>query len=156
MKKKPNLSGIHEKEMLVWKPCSSLSNEDRNLRLFVFLTHTWLFIQLCFWPLKVDSYLFTACSKCSYSIEQALALLCINKHDIPVSLMNTNHYVPTPNEWSEEDKIIFEQAYNYHGKNFYKIKQCVNKFNFCWCVQKISLTFISTVCSSFPTNPKPA
>lgn len=101
MKKNPNLESIKEKEMLVWKPSRKINDED------------------------LDSFLFAACSKCSYTIEQALALLCYNKHDIQESLENTQHYVPAPNEWSDEDKILFEQAYNYHGKNFYKIKQCL-------------------------------
>ena len=36
-------------------------------------------------------------------------------------------YVPVPNEWTEEDKILFEQAYMFHGKNFTKIRQVVNR-----------------------------
>ena len=29
-------------------------------------------------------------------------------------------------EWSMEDKVLFEQAYTYHGKNFRKIQQLVS------------------------------
>lgn len=101
MQKNPKLENLKEKEMLVWKPNSKISDED------------------------LESFLFAACSKCSYTIEQALALLCFNKYDIQESLENTQQYVPTPNKWTDEDKILFEQAYNYHGKNFYKIKQCL-------------------------------
>ena len=77
--------------------------------------------------LKVEGYLNTACSISSYSIEQALLLLAHNKHDIKASLLKTKRFLPAPTEWSDEDRILFEQAYNYHGKNFYKIKQCVSE-----------------------------
>lgn len=99
--KNPHLNNIKEKELLVWKPNSAIEDKD------------------------LDSFLFTACSKCSYTIQQALSLLCVQKYDIQTSLMTLNQFVPQPNEWSDEDKIVFEQAYNYHGKNFYKIKQCL-------------------------------
>lgn len=98
----PRATNLETKsEMLVWKPCSSLSDKD------------------------LDSFIFAICSKCSYSIEQALCLLGVNGYDVQKALMKSRQFVPTPNEWSTEDRIVFEQAYNIYGKNFYKIKQCL-------------------------------
>jgi len=73
----------------------------------------------------VESTVFVICSKFSYSIEQTLSLLTVNNYDYKKAIVKCKEYVPTPDEWSIEDKIIFEQAYNIYGKNFYKIKQCV-------------------------------
>jgi hypothetical protein len=69
-------------------------------------------------------------SKHSYSIEQGLALLFWHNYDIVQSLADMNYYVPVPNEWSREDKILFEQAYMFHGKNFNKIRQVVGVYYF--------------------------
>jgi hypothetical protein len=70
--------------------------------------------------------LYLACTKNSYNIEQALALLYWHKHDCKLALQDMEIYVPQPDEWTQEDKIIFEQAFMYHGKNFNKIKQVVS------------------------------
>jgi hypothetical protein len=35
-------------------------------------------------------------------------------------------FVPKPDEWTQEEKILFEQAYSFNGKNFTKIKQIVS------------------------------
>ena len=75
----------------------------------------------------MDNYLFAACANYSYSIDQGLAMLCWNKHDLQASLIRMKEYKPKCVEWSEEDKILFEQAFMYHGKNFNKIRHVVKK-----------------------------
>lgn len=101
VRKNPSFKADLKYEMPIWKPSVKITNEE------------------------LEGYLFSAVSKSNYSIEQSLATLYCNDYDILQALKTTRDYVPVPNEWSEEDKIIFEQAYNYHGKNFYKIKQCL-------------------------------
>lgn len=31
-------------------------------------------------------------------------------------------WLSTPDEWSMEDKVIFQQAFQFHGKNFQRIR----------------------------------
>ena len=75
---------------------------------------------------EIEKYLEEAVNRYSYNLEQALGLLYFNKHDIKKSLSDMCLFVPCPNEWTSEDKIVFEQAFMFHGKNFNKIKQVVN------------------------------
>ncbi len=55
-----------------------------------------------------------------------------------------------PNEWSREDKILFEQAYMYHGKNFNKIRQVLpdktqaNLVNYYYMWKK-TRTYVSSI-----------
>lgn len=74
---------------------------------------------------QVDNFLFMACNKHSYTLDQGLAVLCFHGHDLNKSLVALKSYAPKCVEWTDEDKILFEQAYMYHGKNFNKIKQVV-------------------------------
>jgi hypothetical protein len=76
---------------------------------------------------QVESFVFEATSKHSYSIDQGLAMLFWNKYDIAKSLADLHEYVPLTNEWTREDKVLFEQAFMFHGKNFNKIRQVVRK-----------------------------
>ena len=92
---------IIEMETAVWAPSETL--DDKQL----------------------DAYINEAINKYSYTKEQALVLLYWNKHDIQKSLSDMNKYVPKPNDWTSEEKILFEQAYWMYGKNFNKIRQVV-------------------------------
>ena len=33
------------------------------------------------------------------------------------------NFTPFPDEWSVEDKVLFEQAFQFHGKSFHRIRQ---------------------------------
>ena len=39
-----------------------------------------------------------------------------------VSIQDLANFTPFPNDWSEEDKVLFEQAYQIHGKSFQQIR----------------------------------
>jgi hypothetical protein len=110
---------LKEMEICVWKPPShmpksSTSSSNQSVR----------------YPTdeEIENYLETAVSKYSYNLEQALGLLYFNKHNIQKSISDMHLFVPIPNEWTKEDKIVFEQAFMFHGKNFNKIKQVVCLF----------------------------
>ena len=49
--------------------------------------------------------------------------------------INVTFFCHIPDEWSMEDKILFEQAYSSHGKSFKRIQQIVSETPFClrWC-----------------------
>ncbi|EDO33362.1 predicted protein, partial [Nematostella vectensis] len=72
---------------------------------------------------KLDEYLRTAKDKHGYNVEQALGMLFWHKHNIEKSLTDLANFTPFPDEWSLEDKVLFEQAFGSHGKSFRRIQQ---------------------------------
>ena len=55
--------------------------------------------------------------------EQALAILQICKYKINTSQLLMEQYAPENDEWSVEEKFLFEQAYKFYGKTFSRIRQ---------------------------------
>lgn len=72
---------------------------------------------------KLDDYVLVAKDKHGYNVEQALGMLFWHKHNLEKSLTDLANFTPFPDEWSMEDKILFEQAYSSHGKSFKRIQQ---------------------------------
>ncbi|XP_069750324.1 REST corepressor 2-like isoform X2 [Narcine bancroftii] len=87
------------KGMLVWSPSHNISDA------------------------KLDEYIAMAKEKHGYNIEQALGMLLWHKHDVDKSLADLANFTPFPDEWSVEDKVLFEQAFSFHGKSFQRIQQ---------------------------------
>jgi hypothetical protein len=71
----------------------------------------------------LDEFLLKAKDKFFYNTEQALGMLSWHKFDLNRAYADLPNFVPYPNEWSVEDKVLFEQAYQFHEKQFNKIKQ---------------------------------
>ncbi|KAI3352685.1 hypothetical protein L3Q82_020148 [Scortum barcoo] len=46
----------------------------------------------------------------------ALGMLFWHKHNIEKSLADLPNFTPFPDEWTVEDKVLFEQAFSFHGK----------------------------------------
>lgn len=63
--------------------------------------------------------------KHKYSEEQALGMLIWHKHDVEKAYLELSNFAPFPDDWATEDKILFEQAFSYHGKSFHRIKEMV-------------------------------
>ena len=61
-----------------------------------------------------------------YLFFQALGMLFWHKHNIERALSDLPNFTPFPDEWSVEDKVLFEQAFGFHGKSFHRIKQMVS------------------------------
>ncbi|XP_071206711.1 REST corepressor 3-like isoform X3 [Salvelinus alpinus] len=53
----------------------------------------------------------------------ALGMLFWHKHNIEKSLADLPNFTPFPDEWTVEDKVLFEQAFSFHGKSFHRIQQ---------------------------------
>ncbi|XP_073409506.1 REST corepressor 3 isoform X2 [Dendrobates tinctorius] len=85
--------------MLVWSPYHNISD------------------------LKLDEYIAVAKEKHGYNVEQALGMLFWHKHNIEKSLADLPNFTPFPDEWTVEDKVLFEQAFSFHGKSFHRIQQ---------------------------------
>ncbi|XP_041417834.1 REST corepressor 2-like [Xenopus laevis] len=72
---------------------------------------------------KLDEYITMAKETHGYNVEQALGMLLWHKHDVERSLADLANFTPFPEEWSVEDKVLFEQAFSFHGKCFQRIQQ---------------------------------
>ncbi|XP_077311884.1 REST corepressor 2 isoform X2 [Lithobates pipiens] len=72
---------------------------------------------------KLDEYISMAKEKHGYNEEQALGMLLWHKHDVERSLADLANFTPFPDEWGIEDKVLFEQAFSFHGKSFQRIQQ---------------------------------
>ncbi|XP_034471496.1 REST corepressor 2 [Hippoglossus hippoglossus] len=88
-----------QRSMLVWCPNSLLSDA------------------------MLDEYILMAKEKHGYNMEQALGMLLWHKHDVERSLADLANFTPFPDEWTLEDKVLFEQAFSFHGKSFHRIQQ---------------------------------
>ncbi|XP_048885743.1 REST corepressor 2 isoform X3 [Brienomyrus brachyistius] len=93
------LSGKDQRSMLVWSPSSVVSDA------------------------KLDEYILMAKERHGYNMEQALGMLLWHKHDVEKSLADLANFTPFPEEWTVEDKVLFEQAFSFHGKSFHRIQQ---------------------------------
>ena len=56
---------------------------------------------------------------------KALGMLFWHKHNFEKALADLPNFTPFPDEWTVEDKVLFEQAFNFHGKTFHRIRQMV-------------------------------
>jgi len=88
-----------ERALLVWSPCPSIGNG------------------------KLDEYIQISKEKYGYNAEQALGMLFWHKHDLDRAIQDLANFTPFPDEWSVEDKVLFEQAFQFHGKSFHRIRQ---------------------------------
>lgn len=57
---------------------------------------------------------------------KALGMLFWHKYDIEKATADLQNYTPFPDEWTVEDKVLFEQGYQFHGKSFSRIRQMVS------------------------------
>jgi len=54
-----------------------------------------------------------------------LGLLLWHKHNVDQAVSDLPNYTPYPDIWTVEDKVLFEQAFYIHGKNFQRIRSMV-------------------------------
>ncbi|XP_055595319.1 REST corepressor 1 [Uranotaenia lowii] len=72
---------------------------------------------------KLEEYIAVAKEKYGYNGEQALGMLFWHKHDLERAVLDLANFTPFPDEWTVEDKVLFEQAFQFHGKSFHRIRQ---------------------------------
>lgn len=75
---------------------------------------------------KLEEYITLAKESYSYNAEQALGMLFWHKHDLEKAVIDLSNFTPYPDEWSKEEKALFAQAFQFHGKCFHRIRQMVN------------------------------
>jgi hypothetical protein len=74
---------------------------------------------------KLEEYITLAKERYGYNAEQALGMLFWHKHDLEKAVIDLANFTPFPDEWTKEDKVLFEQAFQFHGKCFHRIRQMV-------------------------------
>jgi REST corepressor 1 len=90
------------------------------------------FLQLVWSPAKwipeskLEEYITLAKESYSYNAEQALGMLFWHKHDLEKAVIDLANFTPYPDEWSKEEKALFAQAFQFHGKCFHRIRQMVS------------------------------
>lgn len=72
---------------------------------------------------KLDHYLKVAKDQYGYNIEQALGMLYWHSYESEKAMEDLKNFTPLPDEWSMEDKVIFEQSFSSYGKSFPRIRQ---------------------------------
>lgn len=72
---------------------------------------------------KLDDYITMAKEKYGYNTEQALGMLFWHKYNVDRAISDLANFTPFPDDWSIEDKVLFEQAFSFHGKSFHRIRQ---------------------------------
>ncbi|CAH1159503.1 unnamed protein product [Phaedon cochleariae] len=95
--RKPEL--LADRALLVWSPTETIAET------------------------KLEDYIVLAKDKYGYNGEQALGMLFWHKHDLERAMLDLANFTPFPDEWSVEDKVLFEQAFQFHGKSFHRIRQ---------------------------------
>ena len=50
-------------------------------------------------------------------------MLFWHKHDLDLALEDLTNWVPGPDQWSQEDKFVFQEALKVHGKSFHRIRE---------------------------------
>ncbi|KAL7744591.1 hypothetical protein ACLKA6_017105 [Drosophila palustris] len=97
LERRPEL--MNERALLVWSPTKEIPD------------------------MKLEEYISVAKEKYGYNGEQALGMLFWHKHDLERAVMDLANFTPFPDEWTTEDKVLFEQAFQFHGKSFHRIRQ---------------------------------
>eukprot|EP00092_Neocalanus_flemingeri_P015918 GFUD01017235.1.p1 GENE.GFUD01017235.1~~GFUD01017235.1.p1 ORF type:complete len:360 (-),score=113.32 GFUD01017235.1:130-1209(-) len=73
--------------------------------------------------IELDKFIQTAKEKFGYNGEQAMGLLFWHKYDVDRALQDLANFTPFQEEWGMEDKVMFDQAFQFHGKSFQRIRQ---------------------------------
>lgn len=76
---------------------------------------------------RLEEYINLAKERYGYNAEQALGMLFWHKHDLEKAVTDLANFTPFPDEWSKEDRVLFEQAFTFHGKCFHRIRQMVSQ-----------------------------
>ncbi|KAM3590041.1 uncharacterized protein V6R79_002541 [Siganus canaliculatus] len=112
------VGGDYQAQIPEFKPDSpSRFNEKDQRSMLVWCPNTLLSDAM------LDEYILMAKEKHGYNMEQALGMLLWHKHDVERSLADLANFTPFPDEWTVEDKVLFEQAFSFHGKSFHRIQQ---------------------------------
>lgn len=113
---------LNERALLVWSPTKEIPDSKCNYKSLLRNCDSLKLLLACF---SVEEYISVAKEKYGYNGEQALGMLFWHKHDLEKAIQDLANFTPFPDEWTVEDKVLFEQAFQFHGKSFHRIRQMV-------------------------------
>ncbi|CAG0886717.1 unnamed protein product [Darwinula stevensoni] len=136
--RKARLEASGERALLVWSPTTTVSDAE------------------------LDRYIALAKEKYGYNPEQALGMLFWHRYDLKAAEGELPNFTPFPDEWSKEDRALFEQAFAFHGKSFNKIRQMLPeksmaslvKHYYLWKKSRDRVSFIDRQVKRLSCNPK--
>ncbi|KAJ8401717.1 hypothetical protein AAFF_G00376880 [Aldrovandia affinis] len=112
------VGGDYQAQIPEYKPGSPVRYAEKDQRGMLVWSPNQLVTEA-----ELDEYILMAKEKHGYNMEQALGMLLWHKHDVEKSLADLANFTPSPEEWTVEDKVLFEQAFSFHGKSFHRIQQ---------------------------------
>ena len=86
---------------------------------------------LIFTP-SVSEFIQMAKEKHGYDEEQALAMLFWHNHDLDLASKDLANFSPCPDQWTEEDKVLFEAAFKVHGTSTHPIQRISRSSSLTW------------------------
>lgn len=117
---------MNERALLVWSPTKEIPDMKCECIELTVTYRSFLYMTLNSFSFAVEEYISVAKEKYGYNGEQALGMLFWHKHDLERAVMDLANFTPFPDEWTIEDKVLFEQAFQFHGKSFHRIRQMVS------------------------------
>lgn len=115
---------IIDKALLVWSPTKDIPEIKRKIQNNLTQLSSCGTYSVIFF-ITVEEYITVAKERYGYNGEQALGMLFWHKHDLEKAVLDLANFTPFPDEWTKEDKVLFEQAFQFHGKCFHRIRQMV-------------------------------
>lgn len=94
-----NLQQIGDKALLVWSPTENIADDI------------------------IDDFIGLSLRKYGYNREQALGMLFWHKYNMAHAVYDLSNFTPFAEPWSEDEKTLFEQGIQLHGKDFFKISK---------------------------------
>ncbi|PAA62179.1 hypothetical protein BOX15_Mlig023132g1, partial [Macrostomum lignano] len=95
-----------DRALCVWKPLPEAGSDEAA----VSLTDD-----------QVANFVDLARDRFGYTTEQALGMLYWHKHNVELATVDLPNFIPYPDEWTNEEKVVFDQAFSFQGKQFHKI-----------------------------------
>jgi len=71
----------------------------------------------------LDNFISVAKDDYGYNQEQALGIVFWHGYNVDKASKDIVNFLPYPDRWDLQDKVMFEQAFQYYGKSFRRIRQ---------------------------------
>jgi len=94
-----------EPSVMLWSSTTSLPDED------------------------IESFVKKACKEYRYSSEQAHGMLFWHQYNVDKASEDLSNFTPSPDEWNDKEKLMFEKGFQWHGKQFDLIKKLLPQKN---------------------------
>ena len=94
-----------EPSLMLWSSTTSVSDKD------------------------IEDFVNKACKEYKYSSEQAHGMLYWHQYCIDKASEDLANFTPSPDEWNDKEKLLFEKGFQWHGKQFELINKLLPRKN---------------------------